>query len=55
VLAAAFFYFMCPETQGRPLEEIEEVFSRGWRARLRSPAAAVELPVSNARDGKPRP
>ncbi|CAN6311393.1 unnamed protein product [Urochloa humidicola] len=46
-VAAAFFYFLCPETQGRPLEEIEEVFSRGWRARLRSPSAALELPVSN--------
>ncbi|CAL4924569.1 unnamed protein product [Urochloa decumbens] len=55
-VAAAFFYFLCPETQGRPLEEIEEVFSSGWRARLRSPAAAVELPVSNiAGGGKPRP
>ncbi|KAJ1257260.1 hypothetical protein BS78_K135500 [Paspalum vaginatum] len=29
VLAAAFFYFLCPETQGRPLEEVEEVFSHG--------------------------
>ncbi|CAL4916327.1 unnamed protein product [Urochloa decumbens] len=55
-VAAAFFYFLCPETQGRPLEEIEEVFSSGWRARLRSPAAAVELPVSNiAGGGKRRP
>ncbi|CAL4933020.1 unnamed protein product [Urochloa decumbens] len=55
-VAAAFFYFLCPETQGRPLEEIEEVFSRGWLARLRSPAAAVELPVSNVDGGgKPRP
>ncbi|OEL27758.1 putative polyol transporter 3 [Dichanthelium oligosanthes] len=56
VLAATFFYFLCPETQGRPLEEIEEVFSSGWRARLRStsPAAAVELPVSNITDGKTR-
>ncbi|XP_062200203.1 probable polyol transporter 6 [Phragmites australis] len=54
VLAAAFFYFLCPETQGRPLEEIEEVFSRGWRARRRS---SVELPVSNVQDcnGKARP
>ncbi|CAN6288380.1 unnamed protein product [Urochloa humidicola] len=55
-VAAAFFYFLCPETQGRPLEEIEEVFSRGWLARLRSPAAAVELPASNvAGAGKLRP
>ncbi|CAN6299665.1 unnamed protein product [Urochloa humidicola] len=55
-VAAAFFYFLCPETQGRPLEEIEEVFSRGWRTRLRLTAAAVELPVSNASiGGKPRP
>ncbi|GJN40647.1 hypothetical protein PR202_gb29894 [Eleusine coracana subsp. coracana] len=52
VVAAAFFYLACPETQGRPLEEIEEVFSRGWRERLGSvPQAAVELPVSMA---KPR-
>ncbi|KAL6883328.1 hypothetical protein ACP4OV_010742 [Aristida adscensionis] len=46
LVAAAFFYFFCPETQGRPLEEIEEVFSRGWRARLSSSSpAAVELPL----------
>jgi hypothetical protein len=31
--AATFFYFLCPETQGRPLEEIEEVFRQGWRER----------------------
>ncbi|GJM84369.1 hypothetical protein PR202_ga00031 [Eleusine coracana subsp. coracana] len=55
VVAAAFFYLACPETQGRPLEEIEEVFSRGWRERLSSPPrAAVELPVSMAGDGKQR-
>ncbi|TVU30760.1 hypothetical protein EJB05_22398 [Eragrostis curvula] len=56
VVAAAFFFFLCPETQGRPLEEIEEVFSRGWRARLKSPApaASVELPVSVADNGKAR-
>lgn len=58
VAAAAFFYLLCPETQGRPLEEIEEVFCRGWRERPTSPTqAAVELPVSVARpasDGKPR-
>jgi sugar porter (SP) family MFS transporter len=53
-LAFVFFYLFCPETQGRPLEEIEEAFSSGWRARLSSSAAAVELPrrgVTNA-DGK---
>jgi MFS family permease len=58
VLAATFFYFLCPETQGRPLEEIEEVFSRGWRARLpSSEAPVVELPVSSVTDGnaKARP
>ncbi|XP_062201281.1 probable polyol transporter 6 [Phragmites australis] len=49
VLAAAFFYLFCPETQGRPLEEIEEVFSRGWRAR--SSSAEVELPGSTVPDG----
>ncbi|KAF0928341.1 hypothetical protein E2562_003163 [Oryza meyeriana var. granulata] len=46
VAAAAFFYLLCPETQGRPLEEIEEVFNLGWRARRLTSAAAVELPVS---------
>ncbi|NP_001151390.1 carbohydrate transporter/ sugar porter [Zea mays] len=58
VLAAMFFYFLCPETQGRPLEEIEEVFGRGWRARLLSwDEAVVELPMSNTTDGntKARP
>ena len=55
VLAATFFYFLCPETQGRPLEEIEEVFSRGWRERRRSQAMAVELPASNIPDGKAQP
>jgi sugar porter (SP) family MFS transporter len=56
VVAAAFFYLLCPETQGRPLEEIEEVFSRGWLARLKSstPPSAVSLPVSVADDGKAR-
>ncbi|KAJ1257257.1 hypothetical protein BS78_K135400 [Paspalum vaginatum] len=60
VLAATFFYFLCPETQGRPLEEIEEVFSHGWRARHPpSLTAAVELPASNVvadnGNGKERP
>jgi len=55
VLAATFFYFLCPETQARPLEEIEEVFSRGWRERRRSQAMAVELPASNIPDGKAQP
>ncbi|CAD6204849.1 unnamed protein product [Miscanthus lutarioriparius] len=41
VLAAMFFYFLCLQTQGRPLEEIEEVFSRGWRTRLPSSEAVV--------------
>nr|CAB3494882.1 unnamed protein product [Digitaria exilis] len=56
VLAATFFYFLCPETQGRPLEEMEEVFSRGWRARLvGSPSATVELPVRNISADKALP
>jgi sugar porter (SP) family MFS transporter len=42
-VAAVFFYLFCPETQGRPLEEIEDAFSRGWRDRLSS-SATVELP-----------
>ncbi|KAG8091455.1 hypothetical protein GUJ93_ZPchr0012g21569 [Zizania palustris] len=50
VVAAAFFYLFCPETQGRPLEEIEEVFSQGWRERRRT--STVELPVSGG--GKAR-
>ncbi|KAK3157411.1 hypothetical protein QOZ80_2AG0121710 [Eleusine coracana subsp. coracana] len=56
-VAAVFFYLFCPETQGRPLEEIEDSFSQGWRARLSSSssAATVELPrfsVPNGGDGK---
>ncbi|KAG8091451.1 hypothetical protein GUJ93_ZPchr0012g20719 [Zizania palustris] len=50
VVAAAFFYLFCPETQGRPLEEIEEVFSQGWRERRRT--STVEMPVSGG--GKAR-
>ncbi|KAF7094206.1 hypothetical protein CFC21_096536 [Triticum aestivum] len=56
VVAVAFFYFFCPETQGRALEEIEEVFSRGWRARQRQQApspSSVELPP--VPDSKARP
>lgn len=53
VLAAAFFYFLCPETQGRPLEEIEEVFSRGWLARRRPSPSSVELPVSGSKAPRP--
>lgn len=53
VVAAVFFYFCCPETQGRALEEIEEVFSQGWRSRQRQPPLlSVELPVP---DSKARP
>ncbi|KAM0889526.1 hypothetical protein ACQ4PT_027652 [Festuca glaucescens] len=54
VVAAVFFYFCCPETQGRPLEEIEEVFSQGWSSRRRQHARplSVELPEP---DSKARP
>jgi sugar porter (SP) family MFS transporter len=51
VVAATFFYFCCPETQGRALEEIEDVFSTGWRSRLRhrpSPVS-VELPEHDSK------
>ncbi|EEC66802.1 hypothetical protein OsI_33208 [Oryza sativa Indica Group] len=51
VAAATFFYLLCPETQGKPLEEIEEVFSQGWRARRRASAAAVEMPASGGGGG----
>ncbi|KQK20769.1 probable polyol transporter 6 [Brachypodium distachyon] len=44
VVAAAFFYFFCPETQGRPLEDIEEVFSTGWRARQRHHRSSSSVP-----------
>ncbi|CAN6282961.1 unnamed protein product [Urochloa humidicola] len=43
VVAAAFFYFLCPETQGRPLEEVEEVFSHGWCALRAGVPPAVEM------------
>ncbi|PKA53618.1 putative polyol transporter 6 [Apostasia shenzhenica] len=33
LVAWLFFYFLCPETKGRPLEEVEMVFSHGWIAR----------------------
>lgn len=54
VVAAVFFYFCCPETQGRALEDIEEVFSQGWRSRQRQHPSplSVELPVP---DSKARP
>uniref|UniRef100_M8BWD1 Putative polyol transporter 6 n=1 Tax=Aegilops tauschii TaxID=37682 RepID=M8BWD1_AEGTA len=47
VVAATFFYFCCPETQGRPLEEIEEVFSQGWGARRRQQPSS--LPVADSK------
>uniref|UniRef100_A0A0D9XIW1 Major facilitator superfamily (MFS) profile domain-containing protein n=1 Tax=Leersia perrieri TaxID=77586 RepID=A0A0D9XIW1_9ORYZ len=44
VVAAVFFYLFCPETQGRPLEEIEEVFEQSWlERRRRTSATAAEL------------
>ncbi|KAG2549543.1 probable polyol transporter 6 [Panicum virgatum] len=50
VVAAAFFYFLCPETQGRPLEEIEQVFSHGWCAH-RGKVPAVEMRKSTVAEG----
>ncbi|CAM0911135.1 unnamed protein product [Alopecurus aequalis] len=51
VVAAAFFYFFCPETQGRALEEIEEVFSSGWCSRQRDHPSplSVESPVPESK------
>uniref|UniRef100_A0A0D9XIW0 Major facilitator superfamily (MFS) profile domain-containing protein n=1 Tax=Leersia perrieri TaxID=77586 RepID=A0A0D9XIW0_9ORYZ len=46
VVAAVFFYFFCPETQGLPLEEMEEVFEKGWLERRRTRAEAVELTMA---------
>ncbi|KAF8720668.1 hypothetical protein HU200_023569 [Digitaria exilis] len=51
VVAAAFFYFICPETQGRPLEEIEQVFSHGWFARHQEATATVEMRGSTMAEG----
>ncbi|RCV43154.1 hypothetical protein SEVIR_9G273200v4 [Setaria viridis] len=50
VVAAVFFYFLCPETHCRPLEEIEEVFSHGWCAH-RGEVPAVEMRGSSVGDG----
>ena len=50
VVAAAFFYFLCPETQGRPLEEVEQVFSHGWCAH-RGEVPAVEMRKSTVAEG----
>jgi sugar porter (SP) family MFS transporter len=50
VLAAAFFYFLCPETQGRALEEVEQVFSHGWCAH-RGEVPAVEMRKSTVAEG----
>ncbi|XP_048526979.1 probable polyol transporter 6 [Triticum urartu] len=48
VVAATFFYFCCPETQGRPLEEIEEVFSQGWHAQRRQQPSSSPVADSKA-------
>ncbi|CAN6288381.1 unnamed protein product [Urochloa humidicola] len=51
VVAAAFFYFLCPETQGRPLEEVEEVFSHGWLAHRGGVPPAVEMRGTTVAEG----
>ncbi|KAM7520219.1 hypothetical protein LguiB_019181 [Lonicera macranthoides] len=33
VVAWFFFYFFCPETKGRPLEKMEEIFSKGVKSK----------------------
>ncbi|RLN42372.1 putative polyol transporter 6 [Panicum miliaceum] len=50
VVAAAFFYFLCPETQGRALEEVEQVFSHGWCAH-RGEVPALEMRKSTVAEG----
>ncbi|XP_072978910.1 probable polyol transporter 6 [Typha angustifolia] len=42
ILAWIFFFFCCPETRGRPLEDMEEVFSTGWCPTTKSTAANLD-------------
>ncbi|RRT49608.1 hypothetical protein B296_00052286 [Ensete ventricosum] len=54
ILAWIFCFCCCPETKGRSLEEMEEVFCRGWSERA-DVRAAVEMRVEAGMGDAPLP
>ena len=49
VVAWLFFYFLLPETKGKPLEEMEELFTRGSRSnKCKNVGVEILLKGSNA-------
>lgn len=51
VLAWMFFYFFCPETKGRALEEMEAIFSRRKHDVSRRNGAAGEVEIAGEKEG----